>query len=84
MTYLDTTAAGGTRCAIVETNQGGGISQPSNIAGPTTIPATGFNLQTTWTMPTGANLTGASWTVSRAQAIAVYPTAPTNAAATAK
>lgn len=38
LTYTDTTASGLTVCYIVQTSQGGALSQPSNIDGPKVVP----------------------------------------------
>lgn len=38
-TFADTGATGLTACYIVQTEQGGAVSQPSNTAGPLVIPA---------------------------------------------
>src|SRR6185312_55156 len=36
--YNDTTASGQTACFLVQTLQGGAVSQPSNVAGPFVVP----------------------------------------------
>ena len=72
-TYVDTTAAGTTECYIVQSQFQGGTSVPSNTAGPLVVPA-GYQVNLSWTPP--ANSTGYTYLVSRAAAVATYPTAP--------
>ena len=78
-TYTDTTSAGTTSCYIVQSQYQGGVSQPSNTGGPLTV-STAYNAVLAWTAPTGS--TGYTYLVSRAPAVATYPTAPALAAPT--
>lgn len=39
LTFTDTGAAGLSVCYIAQTEQGGAVSQPSNVAGPFVVPA---------------------------------------------
>lgn len=75
-TYKDTTPGAGSviqACYVAQTHQNGGISQPSNIVGPVTVPV-GLSVQLSWTPP--ANCTGCTYSISRIAAIQTFPTAP--------